>query len=518
MLNPVSNNKNVSFTGGVNPKLAKFITRMTKADALEAIIALEATVVTGRTIQAYKRGKWDEARERFLEEITGSIVWLWGVKVLNSLGDNLLGRVLKKKDVSFDVGTDKVLRRPFDNFMNKVAPKGFSSNSVALLKGAKVLSSILIANLFIGFMVPKVNHFITNTIRHKKRLEEEAKAEAMQQREEAENNSSDTENIAFKGSGLAALNSFTNMIENTNTGKLLSTDLGIAGGRMYNARTKEERREIAFRDLGSIYFYMWAQGHVGNIMNYLESGRFTRLNPESAATLNEYLEKMLKNKGGSLSVEDFRKAALGKNISEIELPKGVKFEKAELSAFSKFFNRFRSKPAEPLEVVKVSELEKIITDSSLLDRIKGMSKLQPERLGEAVVTKQQLLDACNTAEVNNPKLLDKVFKDFSKGSSAEEFKYISNSKLYKIKAQMEAYIADICKMAKDGKIDKSVLEDMKKKNLKLSGINYAAGFLFAAAFLSTIIPKLQYLMTKKTTGVDAFPGTYDYEHHKVMDA
>ena len=41
---------------------------MTKADAMAPIVALEGTVVAGRTYQAYKRGKWDEARERFIEE------------------------------------------------------------------------------------------------------------------------------------------------------------------------------------------------------------------------------------------------------------------------------------------------------------------------------------------------------------------------------------------------------------------------------------------------------------------
>ena len=91
---------------------------MTKKDALAPVVALEATVVGGRTLQAYKRGKGDEARERFLEEITGSIVWLWGVKVLNNLGDNILKKVLKSAN-NFDVGTDKVLRTPFQNFMKK---------------------------------------------------------------------------------------------------------------------------------------------------------------------------------------------------------------------------------------------------------------------------------------------------------------------------------------------------------------------------------------------------------------
>ena len=102
--------------------MAKFITKMTKADALAPIIALEGVVVTGRTIQAYKRGKADEARERFIEETSGSLVWLCGVAALNELGDKLLGKILKKQGANFDVGTDKVLRRPFDNFMKKVAP------------------------------------------------------------------------------------------------------------------------------------------------------------------------------------------------------------------------------------------------------------------------------------------------------------------------------------------------------------------------------------------------------------
>ena len=68
---------------------------MTKADALAPIIALEATVVGGRTYQAYRRGQWDEARERFIEETTGSVVWLFGVGVLSKLGDKILKKIIK---------------------------------------------------------------------------------------------------------------------------------------------------------------------------------------------------------------------------------------------------------------------------------------------------------------------------------------------------------------------------------------------------------------------------------------
>ena len=93
---------------------ARFITNMTKNDAMGPIIALEATVTGGRTIQAYKRGGKDEARERLIEESTGAIVWLFGVKALNWFGDKILGKIFGG---NFDVGTDNILRTPFKNFM-----------------------------------------------------------------------------------------------------------------------------------------------------------------------------------------------------------------------------------------------------------------------------------------------------------------------------------------------------------------------------------------------------------------
>ena len=369
---------------------------MTKADALAPVVALEATVVTGRTYQAYKRGKWDEARERFIEETMGSITWLCGVASMNALGDKLVTKILKSNGKNFDVGSDKVLRTPFENFMKKVAPRGFSPTQVALLKGAKVLTSVVITNLFIGFVVPKLNQALTRKLRHDRKQEEQQKKTVQQQ------------NPSFRGGAINAVNVFTSAIENTNTGKLLSSDVGIAGGRMYNARSKEERREIAIRDIGSIYFYMWASGHVGNLLNLAESGHARRLNPTSANTLDAHLKQLIESNNGSMTVDEFKSAVLGKKDADIKLPDGMNFEHAEQSAMAKLFRK------KPLEVIKLSEAEKVITDSDTLNRIREMAKLQPERIGEAVVTKQQVIDAINRAEINNPELLDKIFTEFKK--------------------------------------------------------------------------------------------------------
>ena len=496
MIKPVKDN-NVSFKSG--PWYANAITYATRLDSLGPIIALETTVTGGRTIHAYQRGGKEECRERAIEETTGAVVWLFGVKLLNSLGDKLLKHLYGG---NFDVGSDKILRTPFENFMKKNSDKSFAKNTkqVAAVKAAKVLTSVLIADAFIGLVVPKLNQKLTRTLIE--RDKEKARIKAAQNQSD-DNKSSKDGNVSFKGGGFAAINTFTNAIENTNIGKLLSTDAGLISGRMYSARNSDERREIAIRDIGSIYFYMFASAHVGNLINKISTGSFRRLNPDSANILNEYLLKMVEANGGELSAEQFEKLALGKNSTDIKLPEDIKFEVGELSAFDKMFNKNK----EPLKVIKVSELRGKF-DSKVLERIEAMSKLQPLRQGEAVVTKQQIIDALNIAEVNNPELLDKVFTKYSGGASKDEFKYVSNDSLYKIKSDMEAYIKNLCKKAKDGKITKDFLNKAKNKNLLMCGINFAAGFSVAAIFLSTLIPKFQYWVTKKKTGMDAFPGTY----------
>ena len=487
--------------------ISSFITSMTKPEAMAPIVALEATVTGGRTVQAKKRGGKDEARERLIEESTGAIVWLGGVKFLNYLGDLGLKKLFGG---NFDVGTDKVLRTPFENFMKKQPPKGFSKKQVAIMKAVKVLFSILLADAFIGLVVPPLNQQLTKNLAAKKKQQIDSGDKLELQKD---NNGQPS----FKGAGgINALNVFTNAIENTNTGKLLSTDAGLVSGRMYSARNNDERREIAIRDIGSIYFYMWAQGHVQSLLNYAESGSFHRLNPTSAETLDKHLVEFLEKQGKEMSIEEFKKAVLGKNPADIELPK-IKFEEGDLSAFTKFTDKFRKTPTEPLKVITVSELEKVHAkdfSAETLERIREMSKLQPLRMGEAVVTKQQIIDAINKAEINDPKLLDKMFTQFTEGASKNEYKFVSNDKLYGLKKEMHEYVEQLCKQAKDGKITKEVLERAKKRNLLCSGINFAAGFAVAALFLSTLIPKFQYWVTKQKTGRDAFPGMYEIEEEQ----
>ncbi len=508
----------------INPltgsNISKFITKMTKADAMGPIIALEATVTIGRTIQAYKRGGRDEARERAIEESTGAIVWLGGVKVLNKLGDKLLGLILGPNGGNFDVGTDKVLRTPFENFMGKRSGRAFSPKTVSLMKASKVLASVLLADAFIGLVMPKLNQKLTRSIFAKKKEQQSHQIETENSRS-VEKDSKNVGNPAFKG----AINVFTNVIENTNTGKLLSTDVGLTSGRIYSARNNDERREIAIRDIGSVYFYMWAQGHVCKLLNFIETGKFNRLNPTTAEDLTNRLQYVLKLHGGEMTAEEFRKAVLGKNLADIKLPEGIVFETAEPSNFSRFMNNIFKRPqGKGLRVAKVSQIEESgLVGSKVMARIKNMSTLQPLRQGEAVITEQQLIDAFNECEMNNHKFLNKVYNNFTgrkynfwkkkvvQGKSSSEFEYVSESSLRALKAQMEDYVTNLCKKVKDGKITQETLNKYKQRNLIFSGINFVAGFTVAAVFLSTLIPKFQYWVTRQKTGKDEFPGVYEFD-------
>ena len=161
------------------------ITGLTRPDAKAPIVGLEATVTGGRTVQAHKRGGEDESRERLIEESTGAVVWLWGVSVLNWIGDKILNLLFGG---NFDVGTDKVLRTPFKNFMKKNPPKKFSSGQVAFIKAIKVLASVIIADAFIGLVVPPLNQKLTQNIRNKKQQQAKDDSFEKQNNKDVSNN------------------------------------------------------------------------------------------------------------------------------------------------------------------------------------------------------------------------------------------------------------------------------------------------------------------------------------------
>lgn len=522
------------------PKIANssrnFLSRLEHSDDIAPMVALEATVVTGRTYQAHKRGGFMEARERFCEEITGSIFWIWGFKMFSSLGDKVGKKLLGLNEIGFDVVNGNV-RKPLDNFVKD--HKNISKTNIAAFKCTKVIASILLSNMVIGFFVPKLNQKVTKILQRNAKNKENNNINSQNQQVNIEQNSSSMDkfcntsnstsknNVSFSGlskkhnatpafgAGADTLFNIANVFENNATAQLLSNDVGTAGGRAINARNKHERTEVLIRDVGSIYFYMFCRHHINSLFNKFETGRTTRLNPTSAKMFNEnilskaFTEKSPKD--GYVS-EDFQKVIFGNENATI--PESI----------SKHFKN------DVITLNKIEELAKTNTSDipkEVLENARKMADLQPARvlspelmedskdeIGK-IITKEQLLNSYKGGIVNNPEMLHSIFKERF-NSLDDKYAYVSENKLADIHNQLKDYAKDIINKAKssDSKITIKTIKNTGRVNFAMNAFNLLFGFGVASYCISTAIPKFQYWVTRKTTGSNDFPGVTTYNDTK----
>lgn len=479
---------NVSTSTRIENGARRFIADLGLSDALLPVILLEISVDTGRGYNAYKRGGFVEARERVTEDVTTAVFWLGGVHTLNKLGDVIGKKFLGIENPDFEVGKD-MARNPFKNYLGKFGKH--SERTLAMFKCAKIASSILIANAIIGFAVPKINQAITR--KYQKSLEELDKEVKNRQTEKkstdkfVQQSSGDT---TFKGNYVQTILSLSDKFENDAKYKLLSTDAGISGGRAINARNKNERNEILFRDLSSIYFYLWCRGNLNSVLNMLEDGKWSRLNTVSAKQLDEHMQGSF-TQDSSFTPEEFENLVFGDKKAKIPEQIQAKIKDG---------------------VIGLEDLRNCV-DAETFKIAQAMSKLQPELAGRAILTEAQLQDVYAKGLINHPEFLARVFETHTDGKSINPLRFVPDKNLRKLKQEMVDYVELIISNAKK-KGEKITIQSLKranKLNFIKSGINLAAGFAVSALFLSTIIPKVQYLMTLKRTGENKFPGVQKYD-------
>lgn len=486
--------KTTNISNTFNKEMRKFVTNLGRPEALVPVILLETTVTGGRTYQAHKRGGFVEARERGTEEVLGAIFWLGGVHMFNKLGDIVGKRLMKVSHVDFEVGKD-AYRNPLKNYMKEV-PK-YGEKTLAAFKFGKIATSIILANSVIGFVVPKINQAITKKYQGSVEKLGEQNPNLKKGGEQLDtfvaktsNNSNNIKQPSFSGNGVQSLLTLTNNFENDARYKLLSTDVGIAGGRAINARNKHERREILFRDLSSIYFYMFCKNNLNSVLNKIQTGRSSRLDPVSVEILDEHLTSNLKDK--PYNSKDFEKAVFGNQNAEV--PQAVQKKIKD-------------------GIISLGDFEAIEKDSKILNRAKLMSQLQPQLEGVSILSPEQLKDVYSGGLINDPEFLNKIFVTYSEKKSTDPMKFFAEKDLRKLKQTMVDYVGDIIKKAsKTGKeITFETIKKANKRNLIANGINLGSGFLVSAFFLSTAIPKIQYWITKRQTGEDKFPGVEKYK-------
>ena len=505
------------------------------SDGFLPVIALEAFVEAGRTYQAYKRGGFDEARERITEEFSGAVFWLGGVTGLNWLFEKLGRKLLKLPNHTVDIASDDV-RKPLDNYLakekrpkvekviektadgvektvKKTVMSEISPNLMARFKFAKVISSVLIANVFIGFILPKINQAITRSY-HKN----DNKQTQTQNSVNGDNFIKRPDLATFAGTNNAdsaisfgALNylKIADAFENNRNVRLLSVDAGTASGRAISARNNSERIEILFRDLSSIYFYMFCMGHVNALLNRIEQGwnnkNTTRLDPVSAKFATEYMNNYLDGK--NIKIDEFAQNVLGQDK---ELPE-------------RFVEKFRTNKVITVDDFKheISQIAELSQNRTEFEQIaQKMSELQPKVKGKSILTKEQVKYILDGGLINDPEFL-KAFYTNAYGNTkfTKEYKFVSQTSLNGLKDDLTRYVKSVIEDAKKAnltEISSDLLSKASRKNFKLNALNWGSGFAISALFLSTLIPKMQYLITKLRTGQNAFPGTEQYRHQEEI--
>ncbi len=515
------------------PKTSHKFMKSMASGGLARFIALEAFVEAGRTYQAYKRGGFDEGRERITEEFTGAVFWLGGVKAFNAINDKIGKKLLNMRTAKFDVGVDRA-RNPVANFINaetstKDAATKFTDKQLAKFKAVKLIASILMANTMIGFVVPKINQRITRYYhRNDKNLQQlsENNQPNMQQmtevsmpRENMEEYinkaSSDKKEVPF-GSAFNMMSLAYNLEHNT-TWQLLSTDVGTATGRTISARNNNERREILFRDLSSIFFYMFNMPLINAGLNKLEQkGRSTRLDSMNADYTSDIMKQIIKENGGSITAERFTEEMFGLN-KDFKLPEAFKN------------NEFKEGFMNIDEFMK--HVETLAPDKAKVDEYKeiaqAMAKLQPAVQGKERITAEQAERVFKGGYLNNPEFLKNLYEiEFGKNKKAglanflNPYKFISNDSVESVNDDLSYFVKQIAEKAGKAKkeITEEVIEKAVKSNFKYNVLNWGAGFGVSALFLSTLIPKMQYWLTKHYTGYNAFPGTEEYRKQQAEQA
>ncbi|MBR2069387.1 MAG: hypothetical protein IJ877_06460 [Candidatus Gastranaerophilales bacterium] len=251
----ITNNNNTNFKGANLSKLASPLSVFYDKNSIIPTLIIETGVTLGRTYEANKKGGKKEAVERFVEQGVSAGVWLFGVQAIRKVTE-LYADLFKIPKT--------------ENF-----------------KALNMFSSLAIATGFIGFVLPKINHFISKKImdssskKNEKTKQKESKSDSL-----IRNKSFDEFSKKNKTPSFTSLYTCAQAFEQNSVLRLLVTDTGVIAGRFKNGRNKYERIEGLFRDIASIYFYLRATNDFVNL-----AGKIGKIETIDKERLKELLKK-----------------------------------------------------------------------------------------------------------------------------------------------------------------------------------------------------------------------------------
>lgn len=500
----------------VNFNTTKALSTLINPSSILPVATIEAVTTGGRTYQAYKRGGKEEGTERLREESISAVFWLFGVKVLNSLGD-FLGKKIGIENLDIDLGADE-LRAPY---LNIPESKRFKT---CAFKFGKIIGSAAIATFLMGVVLPRFNHKLTNMARKAQGLEpipeknEKKSANNASKKIETEGlkqNQMSAQNFAVLSSGAKPLNiqdfvssskedaknltfkgvteflaTGSHYLENNTACRLMSTDVGMIAGRVANSRNKFEGMEFLFRDTSSIYFYLFAAPHTHALLNKITNN--TAIHPDSLNVLKAHLVTSIGE--DKISLDDFMKRTK-------TVPPDIK------DALSKV-------PFDKKGVVTLDKFNEA-TNSIYKEKAKIMSQMQPKMKGVSLLSKQQAELVLSSGWISEPEFLKKAVNAGTYGAALDNKKYVPRKTIEKIVSSLDKFNDNLVKYAKSkgvDEIDAKFIEKYAKRTLNMNLAFRVSGMAVAGFGLAYLIPKLQYKMTELRTGSKQFPGTATYSN------
>ncbi|MBQ8634674.1 hypothetical protein IJ425_00790 [bacterium] len=474
----INNNNNNKQNFKALSSFAKPLGQFYNTNATLPTLAIETGVTLGRAHEANKRGGMPEAVDRLVEQGISAVVWIYGVNILKNIGNFIGKKFLNIKDLNFDIGFDE-LRNPVKN--NKISKKAVG------FKAGNILVSTALATYFLASILPKINNAILKkTLKKEEQKNKKEKSETTTETlnvptfaEFQKKTSTQNKNISFT-SLLDKTITAAHVLENNSTARLLITDTGVVAGRFHNAKNKYRKIEGLFRDISSIYFYLFSGAHVVALLNKIKSN--ANIDPKVLEKIVDMLSEKIQD--SSMKTDDFKSA----------VEKGL--DKDVLSKIDGLFDNKKT--------ISVEEFIKAFPQAE--KKAFEMAELQPIFDGKGVLTKMQAQDVLSDSWVANPKFLKETFSHATNGASADKMRYVSRKNLEKMRTSIDRFLLQISQeSAKENKeITREFIEKLANKNIKRNfafNIIATAVSIYALGFL---IPKIQYAITKKMTNENKF--------------
>lgn len=508
------------------PTTTSVLSYLQNSEKIAPMLLIEVPTTLGRTYQGYKRGGETEGREKICEETLGAVVWLFGVKLFNKIGDFIGEKILGLKDLGVDVGKDS-LRNPSAYITDKKA-------LTAAFKFSKIAASAIMGTLAMGMVVPKIKMAMTNAFRMQDGLEpypnnkkdgvekytpglaDKIVGHFIKHDETPDKNDSKlnenallsmdkfvagakNSSVSFTGGGVAeALMYASHNLENNTAWRLLSTDAGTLAGRVANSRSKKEGIEYFVRDSISSLFYIFAAPLTSMLIR--KATQTPDVHPKGAEAVSSHLKEILADKGGSVQNGFFTSGILSKEEQK-ELVKNINFKDNKTISLAEFNRQ---------------------TSNKYLSKAGFMSELQPQYImpdgvKTSILSERQAADIMSSSATSDPIFLKKAISDVTNGKSDDAKSFVSRKRLEKIRDSFDDYVINLEKYAKkktsDGVINEELIDKFTKTLNRKNLLIHMAGLGAAVLGLAVLIPKFQYFVSEKLTGTKEFLG--DSENSKT---